>query len=90
MAICKLLIMAAGHPAPKKDTKYLEALFEKRIEYVRQLHSALHEPTSVAAQAVAAYTELLDGGHFSKLSSASAHLFPCITCMRALFSTTGT
>ena len=57
--------MAAGQPAPKKDTKYLEALFEKRLEYVRQLQSALHEPSSVAAQTVAAYTELLDGGVLS-------------------------
>lgn len=64
------LTMAAGQPAPKKDTKYIEALFEKRIEYVKQLRSALEEPTSVASQTVAAYTDLLDGETFA----SSLHL----------------
>ena len=69
MATCTVLTMAAGRPAPKKDTTYWEALFEKRIEYVRQLRSVLDEPGSVAAQTVAAYTELLDG--------AALHDFCC-------------
>ena len=45
----------------RKDAAYQEALLAKRIEFVRRLKSDLAEPNSIAAQTVAAYTELVDG-----------------------------
>lgn len=53
--------MAHGQAAPKKDIQYLEALINKRIEYVRQLKKYLENSTSVTAQTLAAYSDLLDG-----------------------------
>lgn len=45
----------------RKDAAYQEALLAKRIEFVRRLKADLGEANSVAAQTVAAYTELIDG-----------------------------
>lgn len=45
----------------RKDAAYQEALLAKRIEFVRRLKADLGEASSVAAQTVAAYTELVDG-----------------------------
>ena len=45
----------------RKDAAYQEALLAKRIEFVRRFKADLGEASSVAAQTVAAYTELVDG-----------------------------
>ncbi|KAK9841974.1 hypothetical protein WJX81_002182 [Elliptochloris bilobata] len=44
----------------KKDPAYQEALLAKRIEFVQRLKADLADSNSVAAQTVAAYTELID------------------------------
>ena len=44
-----------------KDAAYQEALLTKRIEFVQRLKADLAVTNSIAAQTVAAYTELVDG-----------------------------
>lgn len=53
-------IVAWPHMA-LKDAAYQEALLTKRIEFVQRLKADLSVTNSIAAQTVAAYTELVDG-----------------------------
>lgn len=44
---------------------YEEALMHKRIEALQRLKEQFNDPGSVASQAVAAYSDLLDGTPYS-------------------------
>ena len=44
-----------------KDAAYQEALLAKRVEFVQRLKADLANTNSVAAQTVAAYSDLVDG-----------------------------
>ena len=64
-------IVMAGLSAPKKDTEYIEALYQKRIDIIRKLKVGLAEPKSIIHQTVAAYSWVLDGGALAETLCAS-------------------
>ena len=68
-----------------KDATYQEALLAKRIEFVQRLKADLADTNSVAAQTVAAYTDLVDGAVFAeRLPQSQADSF-----MRGILSDSG-
>jgi hypothetical protein len=58
------------------NLRWEAAALERRLEYVASLKQSLERPDSVAAQAVAAYSDLIDGARAAAPAGALASAPP--------------